>query len=77
MGLFSKKESKEVTFTIDGMHCNMCSANLERGLKETEGVIKASVSFDSRKADIVYDAKKTNPDELEKAVKTIGYSVVK
>ena len=77
MGFFSKKKQEQVTFTIDGMHCNMCSANLQRGLSETEGVIKAKVSFEEKSAQISYDPEKTDPDRLVAAVTEIGYSVVK
>jgi copper chaperone CopZ len=76
MALFGKKNVSEVTFNIDGMHCNMCAANLQRGLSETDGVKKASVSFDTKKAEISYDPGKTSPEKLAQAVSEIGYSVV-
>lgn len=35
MGLFGKKNTQELILPIGGMHCTMCSANLQRGLQQT------------------------------------------
>ncbi len=75
MGLFGKKNTQELVFSIEGMHCNMCAANLQRGLLETPGVTKAQVSFDEGTAHIVYDPAKTDRNALAAAVKEIGYGV--
>lgn len=75
MGLFGKKNTQELVFSIDGMHCNMCAANLQRGLLETPGVTKAQVSFEEGTARIVYDPSKTDRETLAAAVKEIGYAI--
>lgn len=75
MGLFGKKNTQELVLSIEGMHCNMCAANLKRGLMETPGVTKAEVSFEKSEAHITYDPAKTNLSALSAAVKEIGYSV--
>ena len=67
---------KEVTLTIDGMHCDMCAANLERELKETSGVKKAKVSFAEKAAHVTYDENKTDLEAISAAVAVAGYRVV-
>ena len=76
MGLFGSKNEKEITLTIEGMHCNMCAANLERELKQTPGVKRAEVSFENKSAQVVYDEKKTDLQKISSAVEQAGYHVV-
>ena len=73
MGLFGGKNEKEVVMNIEGMHCDMCAANLQRELKLVDGVKKAEVSFAEKRATVVYDGKKADIDSLKQAVSAAGY----
>lgn len=75
MGLFGKKNTQELILPIGGMHCTMCSANLQRGLQQTPGVTKAEVSFEKSTARIIYDPAKIDRAGLVDAVREIGYTV--
>lgn len=76
MGLFGGKNEKEVKMSIEGMHCDMCAANLQRELKLVDGVKKADVSFAEKRATVVYDEKKADIDRLKEAVSAAGYQMV-
>ena len=39
------RNSEKVSFKIEGMSCSSCSANIEKKLKQTEGVIDARIIF--------------------------------
>lgn len=67
---------KELSLTIGGMHCVMCSAALERALKKLNGVQNATVSYASESAHIIYDETKLNQKAIAKCVKKTGYTVV-
>ena len=64
---------QEIKMKIDGMHCDMCAANLQRELKLVDGVKKADVSFAEKRATVVYDEKKADIDRLKEAVTAAGY----
>lgn len=53
--------------------CSTCKATLERGMRSVKGVIGVELDIDSKVLGLTYDAKKTNPDKLRKAVTRIGY----
>lgn len=55
------------------MTCAACVSRLERGLRETPGVISATVNFATEKARIEYDANLTSVGALQGAVRDIGY----
>ena len=45
---------KEISLKIEGMHCTGCSNRLEKVLNNTDGVEKATVSFEDKKAIITF-----------------------
>jgi copper chaperone CopZ len=64
---------RHVTLKIDGMYCASCPYNVENALKDTQGVVNATVGFVDKKivngtvegrGDVVYDPTKTNPDKI-------------
>lgn len=62
-----------VTLAISGMHCEGCAAGITAMLKRTDGVVKADVSYEERRATIDYDAAKTTPQKIIAAVEKLGY----
>lgn len=77
MKVFKSKMSNEnvktVKLKITGMTCAGCSNNVSNALKNVDGVIEQSVEYPGNVAIIKYDATKTNPDELIKAIEEAGY----
>ncbi len=66
-------EIKTVKLKITGMTCVSCSNHVSTALKNIDGVIKQSVEYPEDVATIKYDASKTNPAEMIKAIEKAGY----
>ncbi len=57
------------SFEIEGMTCAIgCAKTIEEELSGLEGVQKATVDFDSKKATVVFDKSIQNQDKLTKVV---------
>lgn len=68
---------RQATMRIDGMWCASCATGAEYALKEKEGVINASVDYDSKIGNIVYNSLKISKDELIQAVKPYTATITK
>lgn len=64
------------TFPVTGMTCAGCAISVESMLKSAEGVIDAGVNFANQTAWAEYDEKKTNPAQLQKAIRSVGYDLI-
>ncbi len=64
------------TFAVLGMMCAGCAANVEKRLRETEGVTSVAVNLPARTALIEYDEQATTPELLKEALGKIGYDMV-
>jgi len=62
-----------VKLNINGMTCTNCSSRIEKKLRNTSGVQKAEVSYDSGMAVVTYDSKIVSLAELIEAVDKLGY----
>ena len=62
-----------VTLAISGMHCEGCASGITAILKRTDGVVKADVSYEEKRAVVEYDAAKTAPDKIVAAIEKLGY----
>lgn len=60
-------------FNIDGMHCGACAAGIEMFLSNTEGVTKAKVDYDAKKAEVEYDDAKLKDTDIVKTVEEAGF----
>ena len=66
--------NRQITLKITGMHCGGCSANVEKALKNLEGVSKVTVNLTEGKAVVDYDPDKTDDKTMVRAVKNAGFS---
>lgn len=64
------------TIKIDGMTCMGCVNSVKNVLEEISGVGKVEVSLEQAKATILYDAGKTNDDQLKEVIEDAGFDVV-
>ncbi len=64
------------TFAITGMTCASCVSNVEKALKEVDGVISASVNLATEKATVEYLSGEVNLISLKKAVDDAGYHII-
>lgn len=61
------------SFTIEGMHCEFgCAKTIEKKLAKMEGVKSAKVDFESKKAEVVYDATLQTPQVLRQTVEAMA-----
>ncbi len=63
---------EEKTYSLGGMSCASCAAKIEKGLKDLEGVIDASVNFAAEKVNIKYFPTITGFSDFKTTVEKIG-----
>lgn len=71
-----KKEEfilKEVILNIEGMHCTGCSNRLTKVLNNIDGVERAEVSFETKKATIKYDESKVSVETIKAEIEEAGF----
>ena len=67
--VISAENVQTASFEIEGMTCAIgCAKTIEEELSGLEGVQKATVDFDSKKATVVFDKTIQNQDNLTKVV---------
>jgi len=64
---------KKVSFNIEGMHCASCASGIQMVLQNTDGVINAFASYDTKKGEVEFNEEKTNIDAILKAIEQLGY----
>jgi len=69
--------TQRTTITIRGMTCASCVQTIEKVLRETKGVVEASVNFASEKVVVEYDPSQVDRRRLEKAISDAGYEPVR
>ena len=61
------------TYTVQGMNCNHCKANVEKAIRSVSGVETVTVDLPSGTVTVVGDD--VSDDDVRNAVESIGYSV--
>lgn len=64
-----------LTIIVDGMMCENCKKQVEKAIKNVKGVKKVIVSLEDKNVTIKYNEKKTNEEEIKKAILEAGYEV--
>lgn len=64
---------EKIELKIEGMHCTGCSTRLERVLNNIEGVEKATVSLEDKKANIEYNEKQISLEKIKEEIKDAGF----
>lgn len=70
-------ESPKVEFTVKGMTCTGCEHHVKSEILKLKGIVEVSVSYEKGNAIVKFDNGKTNIEEIEKAINSTGYKVVK
>lgn len=68
---------KEITLGVSGMTCSACALNIEKVLKEKEGVDSVIVNLELGRAKVSFEPSLISPQEIEEAIESIGYKVEK
>jgi Cu+-exporting ATPase len=70
------RSAEKTSLKIQGMSCSSCSANIEKRLKATEGVIHAVINFAAEKAHVEFDREKVSIEGLIQVVEKLGYKAL-
>jgi len=65
--------AKVATIHVEGMTCPLCTTAIKKSLKKIDGVTKAKVILNSKKATVYFDEKVTRKELLD-AIKNVGYT---
>ncbi|MGQ0655289.1 MAG: heavy-metal-associated domain-containing protein [Betaproteobacteria bacterium] len=66
---------KNVIFKVEGMHCSGCAATIQALLQRSDGVKKASASFDAGEARVLYDPALISDDQVACVIEQAGFRV--
>lgn len=64
------------TFPVLEMTCAACATSVESILKATPGVKMATVNYATAEVTVEYDPHLTQPDTMQKALRSVGYDLV-
>jgi mercuric ion binding protein len=64
---------KTAIFSIEKMTCKMCPITIRKAMENVEGVVKATVDFETKKATVVYDPQAVNTEAIALASTNSGY----
>lgn len=68
---------KVIKIKVEGIDCQECAAPIEKKLRNIRGIKDVKVNFIAERVTITYDEKETKPEEIEKAIRNLGYKVQK
>lgn len=66
-------DAENITLSLGDMWCSSCAWLVNEQLKRTKGVINADVSYIQQQANLTFDQTLTNPRQLKKRIKSLGY----
>lgn len=70
------KEIKTVKFQLETLTCPSCIKKIEGVLNKEQGVLKATVLFNSSKVKIEYDEDEVTSERLKELIEKVGYPVL-
>ena len=65
--------TEQIELTVHNMTCGGCAITVQKTLSAVDGVERANVDFDAKKAVVVFDPQKVKPEDLIKATADMGY----
>jgi len=71
-----KQNLQKRSFRIGGMYCVNCQGIIEKGLKKTAGVEKASVNYRTGHASVTYDETIIGFDKISSVIEELGYKAL-
>jgi Cu+-exporting ATPase len=71
-----EEPKKKANIKVSGMSCASCALNVEKSLKNLEGVDEAQVNLGTEEATVEYNPERLDLSQLETAVEEAGYGVV-
>lgn len=72
-GLSFAAHVQSVTVKIEGMSCTACEVPVRDALSRTPGIRMSDVSYQRGDARVEFDPKRTNIDQIKRAIDSTGY----
>jgi mercuric ion binding protein len=69
----AETNEQTATFAIEKMTCQMCPITIRKAIEKVDGVIKATVDYDTKTATVIFDPTKTNTNVIALASTNAGY----
>ncbi|HMT30042.1 MAG TPA: heavy metal-associated domain-containing protein [Bacteroidia bacterium] len=67
-----KAQTQEIIIQTTAQ-CGECKHNIEKALMAEKGVKFAELDIKTKQAKVIYNSKKTSPEQLRKAISMVGY----
>ena len=64
-----------VNWNISGMHCDGCSARLQKLIFGKDGVQSATVSYPEKQASLEYDSGIISEEQLQDTIEKAGFEI--
>ena len=71
----TNEQGEQVSFAVQGMHCERCVSVIATALQGREGVVASQVSLADSAAVVTFDPRKVAPAELKELIEDLGYTV--
>lgn len=71
----AQSDLRSVAFAVEGMSCRRCATSVSEALQRVDGVLRADVSHDERRARVRYDADRVSRERLMEVIRELGYRV--
>ena len=68
---------KEIRVTIEGMTCTGCEAHIENEVNKLDGILSVNSDYEAANTIVKYDETKVDLQEIETAILSTGYKIVK
>ena len=68
---------KKITVTIEGMTCAGCEAHIESEVSKLDGIMNVKADYEAAQTIVTYDETKVDLEEIETAILSTGYKIVK
>jgi copper chaperone CopZ len=65
----------QITFTVEGMHCDSCSSSIVATLEKVEGVENVTADHELGVAEAVYQSAAVDAETLKVEIEKLGYTV--
>lgn len=68
---------KEIKVTIEGMTCTGCETHIESEVNKLDGILDIKADYEAANAIVKYDKTKVDLQEIETAIRSTGYKIVR
>nr|CAG4714287.1 unnamed protein product [Naegleria fowleri] len=73
MESISMNGEKTIELDVTGMHCSSCVGKVENSLKNTKGVLNASVSLMTNSASVTYNTSEITIQQIVETIESVGF----